>query len=174
MRIARPKKQVHRRQATFQLTFCGGGSQDVKPGICFRGKPKKLGDGTVDPKLPQSSILQKEKFPRGVNVYWQPKGYFDTATCAAYAKDYKRQAKRGEKLHQMDNLGGQSCPAFRKYMREEADTLIHFTPPDCTDLAAAVDAGLGKDIKHIVKRKFQEDFDERFDDWCDGKISARK
>ena len=108
----------------------------------------------------------------GVNVYWQPKGYFDTATCQAYAKDFKKQAKRGQKLHQLDNLGGQSCPEFRAYMKDEADTLLHFTPPDCTDLAAAVDAGLGKDVKGIVKRKFEEDFDDRFDDWCNGKISA--
>ena len=63
VRISRPKRKIDRRQATFQLTFCGGESQDVKPGICFRGKPFVREDGTVDPKRPKSAVLQREKFP---------------------------------------------------------------------------------------------------------------
>ena len=128
----------------------------------------------VNPKVPQSARLQKEKFPPSINVYWQRKGYFDTDTCFAYAKDYKSQAKRGEKLHQMDNLSGQAAPEFRKFLREETGTLIAFTPPGCTDLAAACDAGLIKDVKSLVKQRFEEDFEERVDDWSDGKISARE
>ena len=126
----------------------------------------------MNPKIPKSSVLRKEKFPDTLNIYWQPKGYFDVATCLAYANDYKAQVKRGEKLHQMDNLEGQSNPKFREILRNEAETLIAFTEPNCTDLGAACDAGLIKDIKGLVKKRFELDFEERVDDWCDGKISA--
>lgn len=130
-------------------------------------------DGTVDPTRPKSTRLQKEKFPKSVDVYWQPKGYFDSATCMAYARRYQKQAQRGEKLHQLDNLGGQSDPEFRKFMKTKANTLLLFTVPGCTDVGAAVDAGLGRDVKGGMKRRFEADFEERMDDWCDGKITAR-
>ena len=116
--------------------------QDVKPGICFRGKPFVRPDGSVDPTRPKSAVLRREAFPDNIDVYWQTKGYFDGATCMAWARNYRRQVKRGEKLHQMDNLGGQADPDFRAFMKDETDTLIHFTPPGCTDLGAACDAGL--------------------------------
>ena len=172
VRIARPKKRVDTRQASFHLTFCAG-DQDVKPCVCFRGKPFVNKNGTVNPKKPKSTVLQRESFPNSINVYWQQNGYFDGATCLAYAKDFKRQAKWGPKLHQLDNLGGQSDPEFRQIMKEEADTLLAFTPPNCTDLAAACDAGLIKSVKDRIKAKFERDFEERVDDWTGGNITAR-
>ena len=171
--MSRPARNVEKRQATLQLTFCADQAENIKPGICFRAVPHTA-NGEVNPKLPKSKRLKNENYAPSVNVYFQKNAYFDTHTCLAYAKDFKRETKSAEKLHQMDNLKGQSCPEFRKFMKEEANTLLLYTPPGCTDLCAAVDAGLGKSIKSLMKSFFEDDYENRMDLWDQNKISARK
>ena len=49
-----------------------------------------------------------------------------------------------------------------------------FTEPECTGLGTACDAVLIKGVKTLVMSKFEEDFEERVDEWVDGKISAKE
>ena len=108
-------------------------------------------------------------------MYYQKKAWFDGATCRAWLKDFRAQAgSQSEKLLGLDNLGGQCHPDFRSYARNDCNSLLIYTPEDCTDLCAVTDAGLGKAIKDRMKAKFEKDFDERADEWVDGDISAGK
>ena len=91
----------------------------------------------------------------------------------AWLKDFRRQTGiREEKLLGCDNLGGQTHPDFREYARKSANTLLVYTPEDCTDLCAVTDAGLGREIKRRMKEMFEDHFDENCDQWEDGGITA--
>ena len=78
VRVSRPAKNVDKRQATLQLTFCAEQSENMKPGICFGGVPSEK-NGEVNPKHPKSAKLKGEKYAKGVNVYFQRNAYFDHA-----------------------------------------------------------------------------------------------
>ena len=112
----------------------------VKPGICFRLAPQ-VTRGKVNPKLCGYTPLRSEfkelqdDYP-DVNIYFQKKAWFDTVTCAAYAKDFRKQTSRRFKLLGADNLSGQCTPAFKRYMKGTANTLMAYSPADCTDLCA--------------------------------------
>lgn len=148
VQVKGPKVDLSKRQATLQLTFAAGAPQSVRAGICFRAQPKKvkvLPDGTwkVDPTKPEASSLLAElkKMPKDIDVFYQPKAWFDTETCIAYGRSFRKQTPGAEKLLGCDNLAGQVAPRFKKYMKSQANTLLLFTPDDCTDLCAVTDAG---------------------------------
>ena len=147
VQIKSPKVDLSKRQSTLQLTFAAGGPQPVRPGICFRAKPKttKLPDGSVrvDPSKAHSKALNKErsKMPKDIDVFYQKKAWFDTETCMAYAKGFRKQTGASEKLLGLDNLTSHCTPRFKAYMKQHANTLLLFSPDGCTDLCAVVDAG---------------------------------
>ena len=140
--IKRPKIDMERRVASLQLCFTAVGPQRVNPGIAFRAAPAKLPDGGVDPSRPQHSRLKTEakKLPAGVDVYYQKKAWFDTATSLQFAKNFKHQVRpfTDEKLLGLDNLNSQCAPVFIEQMRKSNVQLI-YTPEDCTDLCAVTD-----------------------------------
>ena len=149
VQIAGPKIDLDKRQCTLQLTFCSGPNQNVKPGICFRATPKtskKRPDGTfeVDSLRPQDAALQREmsKMPKDVTVYYQKKAWFDTSSCMAYGRVFRKSTGVvEEKLVGLDNLTAHCTPRFKTYMKNQANTLLLFTPDNCTDLCAVTDAG---------------------------------
>ncbi|MEE8128326.1 MAG: hypothetical protein V3T45_07220 [Nitrospinaceae bacterium] len=167
-----PKIDVHRRWASLQLCFTAGNRPTIKPGICFRLAGKKLADGTRNNALPAHKDILLEhkalarKYP-GVHIYYQPKAWFDTSTCMAFARRFVQQTKtlrrsaNTELLLGCDNLTGQSAPEFRKLLWEKCNTLIAFTPPHCTDLCAVTDSHLGRAIKFRMKQQAKVDFDLR-------------
>lgn len=148
VQVAKPKVDLGKRQCTLQLTFCSG-EQKVNPGICFRAAPKKLkkrADGTfeVDPLRAESESVRKElaKMPKDVTVYYQKKAWFDTSTCMAYARKFRASTGvQDEKLVGLDNLSAHCTPRFKHYMKIHANTLLLFTPDNCTDVCAVTDAG---------------------------------
>ena len=154
VQIKSPKVDLSKRQCTLQLTFAAGSPQSVRPGICFRAQPKKVkqrDDGTweVDPTRPESKALadERKKMPDDIDVFYQPKAWFDTETCIAYARSFRKQTGSAEKLVGLDNLSSHVTPRFKKYMKTQANTLLLFTPDDCTDLCAVTDAGAFPAVK---------------------------
>ncbi|MEE8128381.1 MAG: hypothetical protein V3T45_07500 [Nitrospinaceae bacterium] len=147
-----PKIDVHRRWATLQLCFNAAGPK-IKPGICFRLAGKKLADGSRNNALPAHKEILLEhkylarKYP-GVHIFYQPKAWFDTSTCMAFARRFRDQTKTlrrrtdTELLLGADNLTGQSTPEFRQFLWEKCNAFIAYTPPYCTDLCAVTDSHL--------------------------------
>ncbi len=167
MHVKAPKIDPRRRWASLQLCFNAKGPK-IRPGICFRLAPKKLAGGSLDNSLPahkdtlaQHKVLTQQ-YP-DVDIYYQPKAWFDTSTCMAFARRFCEQTKnqRGEKLLGADNLNGQACPDFREFMFSKCKTIIAFTPPDCTDLCAVTDSHIGRTIKWRMKKYADADFDLR-------------
>lgn len=141
--VKKAKVDMERRVASLQLCFTAEGAQRVKPGICFRAKPAIRADGSADPSRPQHANLKKDlrQMPKGIDVYFQPKAWFDTATSLQFAKNFRNQARPAnqEKLLGLDNLNSQCAPEFIDTMRKAKVQLI-YTPADCTDLCAVTDA----------------------------------
>ena len=79
--------------------------------------------------------------PKDVDVYIQPKAWFDTATSLQFANHFRNQVRPAseEKLLGLDNLNSQCASQFIDTMRKAKVQLI-YTPPDCTDLCAVTDA----------------------------------
>jgi len=141
--VKKAKVDMERRVASLQLCFNAEGPQRVKPGICFRAKPAEKASGSVDPSRPQHANLKKDlqQMPKGIDVYFQPKAWFDTATSLQFAKNFRGQVRPAnqEKLLGLDNLNSQCAPDFIDSMRKAKVQLI-YTPADCTDLCAVTDA----------------------------------
>ena len=110
---------------------------------------------------------------KDIDVYYQPKAWFDTPTSMQFAENFNRQTPDGntEKLLGLDNLGSQCAPEFKKRIREGISLLI-YTPENCTDLCAVTDKGLGMAVKGKMNQKFDEHFDNNTDDWVEGKITT--
>ena len=76
----------------------------------------------------------------------------------------KIQAQTGpeEQLLGMDNLSSQTQPKFKKFIKEECNTIIVYTPQGCIDLCAVTDAGIGKAIENRMREKYDLHFEENF------------
>ncbi len=82
------------------------------------------------------------------------------------------QSGNAEKLVGLDNLSAHCHPDFRWYAKHETNSLLIYTPEDCTDLCAVTDAGLEKAIKDRMRAKFDAHYESNEDMWDDGKVSA--
>ncbi len=92
----------------------------MRPGICFRAAPMEGKDGTVDANEAKNKRIREERrrMPADVTVYYQQKAWFDSQTCLAYARRFRKQmGTQAEKLVGMDNLGAQCSPVYPKKMR---------------------------------------------------------
>lgn len=159
--VKKSKVDMERRVASLQLCFCAEGPQRVKPGICFRATPAKKANGDVNPSRPQHANLKKDlkKMPKSIDVYFQPKAWFDTATSLQFARNFKNQARPSneEKLLGLDNLNSQCSPDFIHSMRKSSVQLC-YTPADCTDLCAVTDAVRFVLRLHILGQSYIYDF----------------
>lgn len=91
-------------------------------------------------------------------------------SCAlTWLKDYKKEAAAGEKLLGMDNLKAQCHPDFKEFAFKKTKSLIIYTPPDCTDLCAVTDAGLGKLVKMQMRKLFDAHQEANPDLWLTAK-----
>jgi hypothetical protein len=178
IRIKGTKFNLDKRQATLQPCFCAEGPQNVNPGIIFRITPQKnKKTGTVNSKVPTTKAVQKEfklmkrRFPN-VNVYAQKKAWADSNVVMNWLKDYKKESGSGEKLLGLDNLGAQCSPEFKEAARK-TETLLIYTPEDCTDACAVTDAGPGRSLKNDMKNLFYQHYENNPDLWDkDGLLSA--
>ena len=71
----------------------------------------------------------------------------------------------------MDNLGGH-CTERARSLLHNANADVLCTPPNCTDLVAVTDAGLGRSLKLLMKKSFRDDFEQRHSLWRDGLVTA--
>ena len=72
----------------------------------------------------------------------------------------------------MDNLTGQLKPDFRDILKREGNAFILYTPANCTDVVAVTDAGLGRSVKMLVRKRFKSHFSDNLSDWTEGKVTA--
>jgi hypothetical protein len=176
VQIKGPKVDLSKRQGTLQLCFNGEGPQDVNPGLIFRGKPFTNAKGQVNNHKPFNARIRKEfaqlrrKYPN-VSIYIQKCAWMDISTALTWLDDFKEQATPDEKLLGLDNLGAHCHLSFKEKARKESNSLLIFTPEDCTDVVAVTDQGLGQKVKSRMRQKFDDDYDENPDRWEDGKVT---
>ncbi len=71
----------------------------------------------------------------------------------------------------LDNAGGHIRSETVNECKEHNAQLV-FTPARCTDMCAVTDAGLGRSLKNIMKKKFRNHFTENYEEWCSGNVSS--
>eukprot|EP00479_Gromia_sphaerica_P011675 TRINITY_DN5852_c0_g1_i1.p1 TRINITY_DN5852_c0_g1~~TRINITY_DN5852_c0_g1_i1.p1 ORF type:complete len:195 (-),score=44.11 TRINITY_DN5852_c0_g1_i1:244-828(-) len=178
VRIRGTRFNLDKRQATLQLCFRAAAPQNVNPGIIFRLTPEVDKNCKVKSDVPKTKPIKaefkklKEKFPN-VNVYAQKKAWADYNVSMTWLNDFRKETPPEEKLLGMDNLGAHCHIDFRHFARTRANSLLLYTPEDCTDLCAVTDAGLGKMVKDMMKMKFDLHFEANPDLWTEeGQLSA--
>lgn len=113
----------------------------------------------------------RDAFPN-VFLYGQPNSYFDTRTFATFFDDFLAALPPVPHVVVLDNASGHFSSHVRAASALRSVKLVS-TPPDCTDICAATDAGLGRSVKLIIKNKFRDHFRTHIDQWRHGKFSAR-
>lgn len=168
------KVRVEARSASLMLSFFGDGRVGP-PAICLPLTPKVI-NGVRDPTLPytrknRTEIEQlRSDFP-DMGIFVQKNSYFDNVTCTAWLRDFCDQLPLEPHVVVMDNLDGHATQEFRAEMKAANCELV-FTPPDCTDLCAVTDAGLGRSVKRLMKEMFRSHFRDNHDAWCNGTVTA--
>lgn len=112
------------------------------PEICFRGKGLRV------------TAQEKAAWHPNVKVRFQPKAWYDDATCLKWAQEYvpavtaEARRKGRESLLLLDNLHGQATDDFRDELRSRSGMVVHLLPAGVTDLVQLVDSGFGFLVKH--------------------------
>ena len=142
------------------------GTQQPKLTICFRGTGQRIAQAERDQWHPE------------VNVMFQRKAWFDEKTCVDWAvKHFSQDVEEvdGDNLVFLDNLDGQTRPAFKNAMKEACNSACHYLTAGCTDEIQVVDGGVGKAIKQeiviLTEKKLLED-EPFFQRWTNGGMSA--
>ena len=111
-------------------------------------------------------------------MQFQPKAWYDEVTCVDWAaKLWSEDVKEvdGANLVFLDNLDGQTKPAFMAAMKEACNSFPHFLTAECTDELQVVDGGVGREIKRkatkLIEQKLLEDT-EFFRKWTHEGLSA--
>ena len=89
--------------------------------------------------------------------------------------EHRKNKKNAEEFEREHGVPYSTAKTFKRseaQIREQSNTLLIYTPADCTDLCAVTDAGLGKAIKTRMKIKFEEHYENNSEAWEDGKITA--
>ena len=176
VQIKQSKVNLDFRVATLMLYFVAKAERPwLRPAICFRLIPL-VENGNVDHCTPKSSKLRKEfeglrqAFPE-IDIYVQKKGYFDNSVCLQAANDLVDSFQQpGEYLVCLENLKGHTNIEYLDILKREGNAFVLFTPTNCTDVVAVTDAGLGRSIKNLMRRRFKEHFHTHLSDWVDGVI----
>jgi len=184
VQVKHPKFRIETRQASLMLSFCADGS--IGPvAICLARTPLPLGGQDpllitkhilVDPRKPLTPVGRKEfddlrvAHPN-ILLYCQPKAYFDVRTFSEFMKDFLKALPHKPHVVIMDNADGHVTDHVQAECKTN-DVRLVFTPGSCTDMCAVTDAGLGRSLKLLMKKKFREDFSTNLDLWCAGKVTA--
>jgi hypothetical protein len=114
------------------------------PEICFRGQGKRV------------TAEERAAWHPKVWVRFQPKAWYDEATCLKYAKERFRTvtdaARREgrESVLIVDNLYGQTTDEFKTALLRYSNTKVHLLPGGVTDLIQLIDAGFGYLVKFFM------------------------
>jgi len=181
VQVKQPKLNMDFRVATLMLYFVAEAENPwLRPAICFRMIPFVTSDGLVFHTIPKAHVVRKEfedliqEFPM-IDIYLQAKGYFDNSVCLEAANDLVDSfPSSDEYLVCMDNLSGQINTEYRDILKKEGNAFILYTPPNCTDVCAVTDAGLGRSIKNLMRKRFKTHFEANIDTWTDGKVTPKE
>ena len=142
--------------------------------ICFRGTGCRI------------SQEEKDQYHVDVFVMWQPKAWYDSATCNKYVVEYaideilKTDLKKGQRhLVLCDNLAGQtkkSNPSFSKLLLTQCGADVWNLLAQCTDEIQVVDAGFGALVKRFtedVQMEWLQD-EVNWAEWTGPNLSASR
>lgn len=157
-----------KRQYTAHIFINAGDTQETTHGyidmVC-RGTGKRI------------SAIEKEAYNTDkVNVFWQKKAWVDRDVMVDIAKTFVKfkKEKHGDDavLLFADNLDAH-CYAPVLEVLSEANILVWFIVPGCTDLIQPIDAGIGRSIRIYVGHALDRwlSIDDNLDEW-EGKLSA--
>jgi hypothetical protein len=129
------------------------------PEICFRGQGLRITAkerAAWHPQVPFPPLAFTWRFFLQVWVRFQPKAWYDEATCLKYAKerfptitaDARRRGR--ESVLITDNLHGQTTYDFKDVLYRRASTKVHLLPGGVTDLIQLIDAGFGYLVKYYI------------------------
>ena len=163
---------MEKRLGTLILYFCAEGDQLVNPQIIFPLKPKTDKEGNIDPTQPASPKIKKEraKYNKNVVVLFQDNAWANARTSEVSFKIACRKIPKGSLLT-LDNLNGHRTPAY-KAIAATNQTFLLYTPPDCTDLCAVNDHGLGKWFRDKIKKEFLNEYKRKEKIWDQKNIDA--
>ncbi len=181
--VVHPKVRLEVRQASIMMcTFADGRMGQCA--LCLERTPQQLGKQDpllktkkelVNPRMPLTPKAQDEfkelrhEFPN-ILLYCQPRSYFDVRTFAAYFDDMLESLPRGPHVIVMDNAEGHFSEHVKAASEKRKVRLVS-TPANCTDLCAATDAGLGRSLKLLMKKKFRDHFLANMTAWRTGQVS---
>ena len=181
VQLKQPKMNIDFRVATLMLYFVAEAQTPwLRPAICFRLFPFSDANGLVYHSMPKSGRVKAEiaelqqEFPE-IDIYVQKKAYFDNSLCLAAANDLVDSfPDSGEYLVCVDNLSGQTNLQYRDILKKEGNAFIVYTPPNCTDVCAVTDAGLGRSIKNLMRKHFIKHFETHLDLWVNDKVTPKE
>ena len=180
VQVKQPKINLDFRVATLMLYFVAdAGEPWLRPAIVFRLIPFEDEHGNKYHHIPKSAILREEFVElhrdfSGIDIYVQKKGYMDNSVCIQAANDLVDSfSDPGEYLVCLDNHKGHTSDEFKDILKREGNAFVLYTPPNCTDLCAVTDAGLGRTIKNLMRCQFKANFDANLSKWIDGQISPK-
>ena len=178
VQIKQPKIQLDFRVCSLCLYFVAELKGDLwlRPSICFRLVPSTVGTGGINPRSPKSGRVKAEAeslrrdFPE-IDIYFQRKGYYDAPTtlCATNAF-VDSLPEKGPWLVCCDNLGAHLTEDVKTVLTRAEVTLL-LTPKNCTDVCAVTDAGLGRSIKLLMRKRFKKHFSEHLQEWTEGRVN---
>ena len=160
--VTAPKHKVEQRECTFLPLFCAG-KAILFSSIFLRCAPKKLADGTVNPRAAAhvytNELIGELRMEHpNVDIYCQQKGYMDGITFLTWFKEtFLPTVGNSNQLLVLDNLTAHATDEIREFAAQHGVCLL-FSPPNCTDMIQVTDYGLGRAIKHKMKAKFTAHF----------------
>ena len=141
--ISQPGSGLDKRQCTVQMLTRADGEQP-RIAIIFRGTGKSIRED------------EKASWHPGVDVYWQPSAWADTAFSLKWAEN--TLAHSVNDLNRfvlfLDNLPAQETNDFKNAVAS-LNGVVWFGLKNATDLWQVVDAGLGQMLKVLVAREHQ-------------------
>ena len=142
--------------------------------MCFRGTGARIGED------------ETSQYRSDVIVMWQPKAWYDSATCNKWVAEYamaeidKTDCGAGERhLILCDNLGGQTRktnPKWFKLLEDNCNCDVWNLLAGCTDEIQVVDAGFGALTKRKTEEVQQEwlQDDAHWEEWTGKNLSASR
>ena len=155
---------LSKRQYTVHVFINAGGTGNGYIDLICRGQGKRV------------SQVEKEAYNTKVNVRWQKKAWVDREVMIDIAKSFVlfKREKHGDDavLLFADNLDAH-CYQPVLDIFAEANILVWFIVPGCTDLIQPIDAGIGRSIRIYVGHALDRwlSVDGNLDLW-EGKLSA--
>ena len=162
--VSQPGNALDKRQYTVSLFFNGGAVQYTPPQVIFRGKG-----------LGPNIRAERAKYAKGLLHTFQQSAWQTGDTMIDLLRHYRnsktKHGVREKTLLVMDNLECHKSNRTKNYAGRYANTLLAFTPPNCTDTVSVVDQ-LAFVWKKLLQHEYESWADANFNKWQENKTSA--